>query len=243
MLRIATVGLAVIGLVNGQSLKFESSSFLPVQPSGTTLSRSSQRGDVYAANNVTLKILITEAYSIKDSQIAGGPKWMDDFYDMTATAERPYTGEQFHAMLQELLTDRFKLRFHREMQERPVYALMVDKDGPKLKPHEGRSAGEPSIDQAQDHFPQTTWHATFAPMDYFAWRLSMILDRPVVDQTALKGGYDFDLKFTQELPPDIRPDALLNGEAIDTSGPPIFEAIRRQLGLKLERQKGPVDVW
>ena len=51
-----------------------------------------------------------------------------------------------------------------------------------------------------------------------------------------------DLKFTQDLPPNIQPGALLNGAAIDTSGPTIFEAIRRQLGLKLERQKGPVEI-
>jgi uncharacterized protein (TIGR03435 family) len=79
-------------------------------------------------------------------------------------------------------------------------------------------------------------------MDYFAWRLSMILDRPVVDQTNLKGGYDFDLLFTPKLPPNFQPGTGLNGAPIDTSGPTIFEAVRRQLGLKMERQKGPVDV-
>jgi len=86
-------------------------------------------------------------------------------------------------------------------------------------------------------------HAKFAPMDYFAWRLSTMLDRPVVDLTKLTGGYDFELKFTRELPPGTPPEgALLNGTPIDTSGPTIFEAIRQQLGLRLERQKGPVDI-
>ena len=64
------------------------------------------------------------------------------------------------------LADRFKLRFHRESRELPIYALLVDQDGPKLKPHEARSAGDPGIDQAQDHFPQTTWRATIAPVDF-----------------------------------------------------------------------------
>lgn len=63
----------------------------------------------------------------------------------------------------------------------------------------------------------------------------------VVDQTNLKGGYDFDLSFTADLPPGTQPGALLNGEPIDTSGPPIFEAIRKQLGLRLERRKGSAD--
>ncbi len=245
MWRFAAVLLAAICHLNGQpALKFEVSSIKPSQPGDPRSGiRPAPGGERYVASNITLKQMITVAYRIKADQVTGGPGWMDaDGYDMNAKAERPSTLEELHVMLQDLLADRFKLRFHRESKELPMYALTVDKDGPKLKPHEAQSAGDPWIDQTQDHFPQTTCHATFAPMDYFAWRLSMILDRPVVDQTNLKGGNDFDLKFTQELPPNIQPGALLNGEAIDTSGPTIFEAIRRQLGLKLERQKGPVDI-
>jgi uncharacterized protein (TIGR03435 family) len=85
-------------------------------------------------------------------------------------------------------------------------------------------------------------HAKFASMAYFAWRLAQILDRPVLDRTNLKGSYDFDLSFTRELPPGFPFAALNNGLSIDTSGPPIFEAVRKQLGLKLERQKGPVEI-
>jgi uncharacterized protein (TIGR03435 family) len=73
-----------------------------------------------------------------------------------------------YAMLQNLLADRFQLRFYRETKEMPIYALTVDKDGPKLKAHDARSAGDPFIDQTLDHFPQMTWHATFALSDYFA---------------------------------------------------------------------------
>jgi uncharacterized protein (TIGR03435 family) len=245
MCRFAAVILGAIGLLSGQpALKFEVASIKSSQPGETGSGiRPAPGGERYVASNVTLKLLITVAYRIKADQVAGGPAWMGaDRYDMNAKAERPSSMQELHAMLQDLLADRFKLRFHRETKELPIYALTVDKDGPKLKPHEARSAGDPWIDQAQGHFPQTTWHATFAPMDYFAWRLSMILDRPVVDQTQLTGDYDFDLKFTQEPPPNIQPGALLNGEPIDTSGPMIFEAIRQQLGLKLERQKGPVEI-
>ncbi len=245
MCRFAAVILACIALVSGQpALKFGVASIKPSQPGdlGGGI-RPAPGGERYVASNITLKQMITVAYRIKADQVAGGPAWLDDDrYDMNAKAERPSSLEELHAMLQDLLADRFKLRFHRESKELPMYALTVDKDGPKLKPHEARSAGDPWIDQTQDHFPQTTWHATFAPMDYFAWRLSTILDRPVVDQTDLKGGYDFDLKFTQELPPQHSAGGSAQRNAIDTSGPTIFDAIRRQLGLKLERQKGPVDI-
>jgi uncharacterized protein (TIGR03435 family) len=245
MRRFAALTLATIGLLSGQpALKFEAASIKPSQPGETGGGiRPAPGGERYVASNVTLKQMITVAYRIKPEQVAGGPAWMDaDRYDMNAKAERPSSLEELHVMLQDLLADRFKLRFHRESKELPMYALTVDKDSPKLKPHEAQSAGDPWIDQVQDDFPQTTWHATFAPMDFFAWRLSLILDRPVVDLTKLKGGYDFDLKFTQELPPNIQPGALFNGGPIDASGSTIFEAIRQQLGLKLERQKGPVDI-
>jgi uncharacterized protein (TIGR03435 family) len=78
-------------------------------------------------------------------------------------------------------------------------------------------------------------------MDFFAWRLSQNLDRPVVDQTQLTGGYDFDLTFTKDRPPDLPPDATFNGTPMDWSGPTIFDAVRQQLGLRLESRKGPVD--
>ncbi len=79
-------------------------------------------------------------------------------------------------------------------------------------------------------------------MDYVAFRLGQLLDLPVVDQTKLKGGYDFKLAYTRELPPGISPDAQINGEAIDTSGPSIFEAMRQQLGLRLEKTRGQVEI-
>ena len=120
--------------------------------------------------------------------------------------------------------------------------MTVDKSGPKLEPHEAQSAGDPWIDVTQEKFLHQQWHGKFVPMDYFAWRLAQILDRPVVDMTRLKGGYDFDLVFTRELPPGLPENARINGEPVDTSGPSIFEAMQKQLGLKLERQKGPVEI-
>jgi uncharacterized protein (TIGR03435 family) len=84
--------------------------------------------------------------------------------------------------------------------------------------------------------------ATFCPMDYFAWRLGQLLDRPVADQTNLQGGYDFTLSYTREPPAGMPEGAQLNGQPIDTSGPSLVEAIRDQLGLKLEKKKEPVEI-
>jgi uncharacterized protein (TIGR03435 family) len=257
--------LAAIGLANGwlaraqapadstPPRKFEVASIKPSQSgSGPFGIRPAPGGERYVASHVTLKLLITVAYRIKADQVTGGPPWMDsDLYDMNAKAEGPSSIEELHAMLQDLLADRFKLRFHREAKELPIYALTVEKDGPKLKPHEAHSGGDPWIEPKADFDSangrvKTAWHATFASMDFFAWRLSMLMDRPVVNQTNLTGSYDFDLAFTQELaprPPDAPAGALfLGGAPADASNSTMVEAIRRQLGLKLERQKGPVEI-
>ena len=190
-----------------------------------------------------LRLMLQVAYRMRNDQITGGPDWLDtDLWDVQAKAERPSTTEELHVMLQDLLTERFQLKFHREKKEMPIYALTIDKNGPKLQKNEAKSAGDIWIDVQQPQFLHMKWHATFAPMDFFAWRLALNLDRPVVDMTELKGVYDFDLAYTRDLPPNIPEGASLNGQPIDSSGPNLFEALRQQLGLKLERQKGPVEI-
>jgi uncharacterized protein (TIGR03435 family) len=82
----------------------------------------------------------------------------------------------------------------------------------------------------------------FASMDYFAWRLSQVIDRPVINRTQLGGNYDFNLSFTRE-PPRGGPNKDNPDEApAENTGPSVFDAIRDQMGLRLEPQKGPVEV-
>jgi uncharacterized protein (TIGR03435 family) len=225
-------------------LKFEVATIKPSQDTGDgpVGIRPAPGGERYIAFHVPLKLMIAVAYRLRPEQVIGGPAWVGmDLYDMNAKAERPSSMEDLHGMLQQLLAERFQLRLDRGSKEMSIYALTVDPGGPKLVPHAGRNGGDPWIDNTANPFPHMVWHAKFAPMDFLAWRLSLILDRPVTDQTNLKGGYDFDLSFTQDLPPGIQPGALLNGAVIDTSGPTIFEALRKQLGLKLEARKGPAE--
>ncbi len=240
------IALAV-ALLAQPALKFEVATIKPTDPGKENgMIRPAPGGERYLATNIPLRLYIIVAYRLKDSQVIGGPSWLDtERYDMNAKAEKPSSVEDLHLMLQDLLAERFKLKFHKESKELPMYALTVDqgsaKSGTKLQPHQADSAGDPWIDQAFDQL-KSKWHATSTPMDYFAWRLSLLLDRPVVDLTKLKGGYDFDLSFTRELPPGLQEGALLNGVPADTSGPTIYEALRQQLGLKLEKQKGPVEI-
>ena len=132
-------------------------------------------------------------------------------------------------MLQALLEERFQLTIRHELRDLPVYVLLVGTDGSKLKagekpdsPSDMRMSGGKGLMIGQG-----------LPMAIVIESLSEILGRPVTDATALKGYYDFRLEWTLEESDAATPN---NG------GPPVFTAVREQLGLKLEARKGPVDV-
>jgi len=225
-------------------LKFEVASFKPSEATGPGGGiRPAPGGQRYQATNCPTRLMIQVAYRVKAEQIIGGPAWLDtDRYDMEAKAEKPSTPEELHVMLINLLVERMQLKFHRQQREMPIYALTLDKGGPKLTPHQSANAGEPWIDLRTERFLHVSMKATSSGMDYFAFRLAQMLDRPVVNLTKLGGEYDFALDFTRELPLGFPEGGKINGEEPDTSGPTIYEALRSQLGLQLKAQKGPVDV-
>jgi uncharacterized protein (TIGR03435 family) len=225
-------------------LRFEVASLKPSsgQREGGGI-RPAPGGQRYEAINCPINLMIQVAYRVKADQIVGGPAWMNtDRFDMEAKAEKASSADDLHVMLMNLLVDRLQLKFHHEKKEIAMYGLTVDKGGAKLTPHEAANAGEPWIDLTVTKFLHTKMTATCAPIDYFAFRLSQFMDRPVVDLTNLKGGYDFTLEYTRELPPGFPEGGKINGEDPDTSGPTVFEAVKKQLGLELKAQKGPVEV-
>ena len=80
-----------------------------------------------------MKNVLTNAYGVKGFQISG-PGWLDsERYDIVAKLPRGATKAEFMVMLQNLLAERFKLTLHREKKDLPMYALVVGKNGPKLK--------------------------------------------------------------------------------------------------------------
>jgi uncharacterized protein (TIGR03435 family) len=212
--------------------------------------------------NLTVKQLITMAYRIKDSQLSGGPGWIDsERYDISAKAEGPATPEQLQVMMQTLLADRFKLSLRRETKEMPVYALVIAKDGPKL--HENKEAeiekqqakpdgakpGDPNAPPPKGQFMRMgrgLLSSQGAPLTVLADSLSRLLGRVVLDKTELTGLYDFELKWTPDESQGQMfkgPDGADSAPPPDASGPTIFTALQEQLGLKLESQKGPVEVF
>ena len=94
-------------------------------------------GERYTAGDATVKLLIGLMYKVQARQIAAGPGWLDtDGYDIEAQAGGPHSLDELHAMFQNLLADRFKLKFHKEIKKGPIYALTVDQTGQRMKVNE-----------------------------------------------------------------------------------------------------------
>src|ERR1700694_3468873 len=161
-----------------------------------------------------------EAFKVKAYQIVG-PSWLDeDFFDIVAKMPEGAGREQIPAMLQALLVERSKLAAHKEDRPRPVFALVVDKGGPKFKEADlnfrrmGLRPGEVMFRAA----PNTQGFKGAMTMAKLAQFLSGRLDRPVQDFTGLKGTYDIDLSWAPDPTIDRSPSATSYTAAQAASG-------------------------
>jgi uncharacterized protein (TIGR03435 family) len=200
-----------------------------------------QGNNRFVVKYYTLKLMIAAAYNLSPKTISGGPAWVDaDHFDilaLTPGTERPNQSEQM-AMLRNLLTDRFKLAFHREDKDFSIYELEVANGGPKLK-ESTAPATDPSKLLSVVYPDRMEMPARNAKMSEFASLLQRaLLDRPVVDKTGLTGRYDFDLEWA---PDETQFGGEVPAASSDAPSPPFFTAIRQQLGLKLEATRGPVE--
>lgn len=214
------------------------------EPTGSRWIRM-QSADRFAAHNHTVRTLIAAAYDLSPRAIWGAPEWADsDRWDILAKTPgevRPNLSEQM-SMLRQLLSERFKLTFHREPKDLSIYTLTVAKGGSKLK------ASKISPDATPEGPPPLVFvlsptggqlPARYATMAEFASVLQRSpLDRPVADHTGLSGRYDFDLEFA---PDDSLWSGLVSRPA-NSDKPDLFRALQEQLGLRLDATKGPVDV-
>lgn len=189
--------------------------------------------------------MIQPAYSVGADQVLGGPPWLDqDKFDFEAKADRASTPNELRSMLGSLLAERFQLEVRRETRQISVYFLTVDGGGPKMTPHDAQIGGDALIMPSVERPLHIKIKATAATMEYLARSLRPYIDRPIADHTGLTGGYDFSVAFTME-PPESMHEGMLghDGKPIDFSGPKISDALRQQLGLRLEPGKGPLDVF
>jgi uncharacterized protein (TIGR03435 family) len=230
---ITVFASGLFGQTEAAAPAFEVASVKPADPNsrGGMDFRTAPGGSL-TVTRLTLQTLIQEAYGVKRYQIVGGPKWLDsDRFDIAAKAEGDPTRKQMMAMLQTLLADRFQLKVRRETREGNVYALVVAKNGPKLKEP---TSGDQSYIRLARYDPPERPSLTYVlygrktSMPLLAERLASELMAPVLDRTEIKRDFDFRLEFVYD---ETQPD----------SGTSILGAIPEQLGLKLEAAKGPVE--
>jgi len=239
--------------------QFEVASIKPNKSGDLRMTFRSASGGRFTASNVSLQSLITIAYHIKDFQLSGAPPWLSERYDVEAKAEGNPGGDAMLPMLQGLVEDRLQFKFHRESKELPVYALVVAKAG-KLHPVEGECGPPPSGPPPPPEpgkLPTAPCGGFFmfpghlsgqkVPIEQLLDTLSRFTGRTVLDKTNLPGKYDIDLQYTPEqgqfqAPPGGAPPGMPPLPPTDPNGPSLFTALQEQLGLKLESQKGPVEI-
>jgi uncharacterized protein (TIGR03435 family) len=195
------------------------------------------RGDRYIIRQATMVNLIVAAYGGDPANVQGGPPWLEtDRFDIIAKAPAGTSSESIKLMLQSLLADRFKLVTHNGDQQVAAYALTVAKDKPKMK--ESAVKAEPdcnagNLPASADGVANLRFTCHNMTMDGLTTMLRQAaggyLHNPVVDSTGLKGEYDFELIWT--------PRGQLAKAGAD--GISIFDAVEKQLGLKLTLKTAP----
>jgi uncharacterized protein (TIGR03435 family) len=184
--------------------------------------------------DTTVEQFLLLGYGVQQSQLMGLPDWVKTTrwdVDGVPDVEGQPSWRQLQGMVQKILTERFGLQLHHEQREMAVFALTVAKGGPRMVANTSDPNGW--MDQqnggASGRHVEALKNASMADL---AEILEFHVDRPVVDQTGLKGRYDFKLQWT-----------LDDSQAEESDAPPgLFTAIQDQIGLKLERVRAPADV-
>jgi uncharacterized protein (TIGR03435 family) len=203
------------------------------------------------AEGVPLQPLIAFAYSIPPRNVLGGPDWvrqsgplgfdpetftfrLTDTFHVEGVADDPAiaTTAQLKQMLQSMLSDRFALKFHREMRSVEGYALVVSKSGPRLKESpEGYES------------PRAMTDKDFRRVIKGVSGLNDLVDLllpldSVIDKTGLKGVYEYE--FFAPLPPPPPPGTP--PDPISGPNSALSTSLENQLGLRLQREKVFVDM-
>src|SRR5262245_53770552 len=221
--------------------------------------------DRFSRTYFTLAQLLIYTYQMSDFQIVGGPDWVRErHYDVQAKAEGRPTADKMRVMVRRLLAERFSLKTHIETRDLPRYGLVMARTdrrlGPKLQPSKydcpaivaarGPDYKPPNFPPQPGDPPTCALMAAIGggsqttimegqPLAAIAKMLQPRAGRVVIDRTGLTGTYDVQLET--EVTINV-PGIPANTFGVPREGLSLFTALPEQLGLKLESERGPVEV-
>jgi uncharacterized protein (TIGR03435 family) len=224
----AAVALALVGcaVLHAQRQAFEVASIKRNRSGDLVSSNRLQPGGRLSMTNRSLENIIREVYGFQTFQISGASEWMrNERWDIVAKAEGDPSFEQILGMMKTLLEERFKLASHYESREMPVFALVTAENGTRPAPQMRVSAASCPT-QCRTNMSTGRIVGVGRSTTDIARNLSAVAGRAVVDKSHLTGSFDFELTWNET-----------------EQGPSLFTAVREQLGLKLEPQRGLVEVF
>jgi uncharacterized protein (TIGR03435 family) len=232
---------------------FEVATIKPLDPNSSVLVGMSADPSIVRYGNLTLRHAIRGAYKVRDFQIVG-PDWMSTArFNVDAKLPPGASTDQIPEMFQALLEERFGLTWRRETKEMQVYALLVGKDGPKLKTPEAKTGNQPMA-MGTDGKPRPvvmfagsasaiTVTAPSASLLTLVGVTSRFTSKPIVDETGIEGQHDFTLTFVPEeitsLPAARTPD----GPARESDPVPFLADAVKKYGLRIETRKAPIEMF
>jgi len=196
----------------------------------------------YEVHTATMLDLITIAYAVDGESVYGGPNWLEtDRFEIAAKAPADSSEADRVAMLRALLADRFKLVVHKDEKPLDVFALTA---GKKVQLKESTGSGDADCNPVgSGPQPYIALECRNFSMADFAKQFRQMaggyVTHQMVDFTGLKGTYDFTLKWTAR--GRLRA-AAANPEGEANPGISFFEAVDKQLGLKITPEKRSVPV-
>jgi uncharacterized protein (TIGR03435 family) len=221
--------VASVAAQNPAPPSFEAASIKANVSGGPRQGMGTMPGGRVVITNLTLRQIVRNAFGSSDIEVVGGPDWIGiDRWDINATAGSADADAVVPQMLKSLLAERFMLQAHVESRERPIYVLVPARGDRRLGPN---MRGPVDVDCPADQSCGTQTSSggvangsivgKARTMGEIARALTPYAERRVFDRTGLQGRYDFELQWS-----DI----------------PVFTALQEQLGLKLDAERGPIDV-
>jgi uncharacterized protein (TIGR03435 family) len=219
--------------------------------------RMSRDGDSITYQNLPLFYIVIFSNNFhRFDRVYGMPEWTKkEKYDVTAKVAvadvpefRKLNAQQKLTLFQKVLADRFKLKFHRELREMPVYDLIVAKGGVKMTE---AKPGETYPDGFNAKYGQSMLFTSYGRLeaqgsgmgDLALFLSGADIGREVLDKTGLTGKYDFTLHWARDLGAGSPAGGAASSPPLEDAGPSVFTAIQEQLGLKLEPAKGMVECF